>query len=70
MGYNAFYQDDHTEILFRQAPAEKVRALLPPGTQVCVDTRSTLGRTDGGDEYEFALFERAGRVIVVQRMLP
>ena len=65
--YSAFWQDDHTKIIFRHKPQGQIRQLLPPGAIVCVDKRSTLGRLDGGDEYEFALFEIDGKKIVVQR---
>ena len=42
-----------------------VRQRLPSGARVAVDQRNTVGRVDGGDEYEFALFEVGGRRIVV-----
>jgi len=64
--FSAFYKDDHTEIIFRFAPREDVRKRLPPGTRVHVDVDSTLGRLDGGDEFEHAYFELNGRVIVVK----
>jgi hypothetical protein len=63
--YRAFFQDDHSKILFRAKPAKAVRRLLPKDARVSVDTRNTIGRLDGGDEYEFALFEVGGRLIVV-----
>ena len=61
--YRAFYQDDHSKILFRGQPAAKVRELLPT-CKVAVDTRSSVGR-EKGDQYEFALFESGGKLIVV-----
>jgi hypothetical protein len=63
--YRAFYQDDHSKTIFRDAPATSIRRLLPEGARVGVDTRNTIGRLDGGDEFEFALFEVGGRLIVV-----
>ena len=63
--YRAFYQDDHSKILFRGQPAEKVRKLLPKGARVFVDGQNTIGRLDDGDPYEFAMFEVGGRKIMV-----
>jgi hypothetical protein len=64
--YSAFYKDNHTDIIFRFVPRGDVRKRLPPGTRVHVDADSTLGRLDGGDEFEHAYFEVGGRIIVVQ----
>jgi len=64
--YSAFYKDDHSEIIFRFVPRGDVRKRLPLGTRVHVDGHSTLGRLDGGDEFEHAYFELGGRIIVVQ----
>ena len=64
MTYRAFYQDDHSHILFRGQPVENVRQLLPSNAKVAVDTRSSIGREDG-DQYEFALFENCYRLIIV-----
>jgi len=64
MTYRAFYQDDHSRILFRSEPAERVRQLLPKNSRVAVDTRSSIGREDG-DEYEFALFKNGNKLIIV-----
>lgn len=63
--YRAFYQDDHSKILFRFKPASIVRRLLPKGTKVRVSESNTIGRLDGGDEYEFAQFEVGDRIIMV-----
>lgn len=63
--YRAFYQDDHSKIIFREVTAMHVRQRLPSGARVAVDQRNTVGRVDGGDEYEFALFEVGGQRIVV-----
>jgi len=64
--YSAFYKDDHTDIIFRFVPRKDILKRLPPGTRVHVDANSTLGRLDGGDEFEHAYFELGGRIIVVQ----
>jgi len=64
--YSAFYKDDHTEIIYRFVPCGDVRKRLPQGTRVHVDANSTLGRLDGGDDFEHAYFELNGRIIVVQ----
>ena len=64
--YSAFYKDDHTKSIFRFVPRRDIRKRLPLGTQVLVDVNSTLGRLDGGDEFEHAYFELDGRIIVVQ----
>lgn len=64
--YSAFYQEDHARIIFRHLPARLVRTKLPPQARVHPDSRSTIGRDDGGDELEFAFFEVDGEVIVVQ----
>jgi hypothetical protein len=65
MLYRAFWQDDHTRLIFRDARQEEIPRRLPSGCRVAVDTRNTIGRLDGGDEYEFAFFEKEGRLIVV-----
>ena len=65
MTYRAFYQDDHSCILFRGKQAADVRGLLPRGARVCPDLYNTIGRTDGGDEFERAIFEVDGRKIMV-----
>lgn len=65
--YSAYWQEDHTKIIFRHLPASQIRARLPREARVCPDTRSTLGRLDGGDEYEWAVFELDGQKIIVQR---
>lgn len=64
--FSAFYKDNHREIIFRFVPRGDVRKRLPPGTRVHVDVNSTLGRLDGGDEFEHAYFELNGRIIVIQ----
>ena len=62
--YSAYWEDDD-QTIFSGKRREQVRDSLPRGTVVVVDAESTLGRTDGGDEYEYALFSRRGRRIVV-----
>lgn len=63
--YRGFWRDDHTKLVFGDVPAEKVRAKLPEGAKVHPEESNTIGRLDGGDEYEFAFFEVNGRVLVV-----
>jgi hypothetical protein len=63
--YRAFYQKDHSKIIFKGVPKDQVRSRLPEGTKVAVSPKSTIGRTDGGDEYEFAYFEVRGKLILV-----
>jgi hypothetical protein len=63
--YRAFYKDNHAFIIFRDVAAGDVRARLPKGSRVYPDVRNTIGRLDGGDEYEFAMFEHGRRVIIV-----
>jgi hypothetical protein len=63
--YVAYWQDDR-RVIFRRKRREQVRDALPRGTTVCVDSRSTLGRVDGGDEYEHALFAVGEQGIVVR----
>ncbi len=63
--YRAFYKEDHSKILFKGVSAGRVRACLPPGAKVEPDENSTIGRVDGGDPFEFALFVADGRTIIV-----
>jgi hypothetical protein len=65
--YNAFYYDNHADIIFRDKRLYEVRASLPPGTRVYPCIQSTIGCCDGGD-YDFAWFENNGRIIIVQRI--
>jgi hypothetical protein len=65
MTYRAFWQDDHSKLIFKRKRKEQVRDLLPQGTTVFVHEDNTLGRVDGGDEYEFAMFICNGRRIMV-----
>ena len=46
-------------------PACHILKRLPPGARVKPDEASTIGRLDGGDEYEFAQFTVNGRTIIV-----
>ncbi len=62
--YTAYWLDD-CKIIFRGKRREQVRDYLPKGTKVLVDSESTLGRVDSGDEYENALFTAGGRKIMV-----
>ncbi len=64
MTYMAYWLDD-CHIIFRGKRREQVRDSLPKGTKVLVDPDSTLGRVDGGDEYENTLFTAGGRKIMV-----
>lgn len=66
--YRAFYKDNHARIIFRGVAAVNIRKRLPRGSRVYPDIRNTLGRLDGGDEYEFAMFEHGRRVIIVTNL--
>jgi hypothetical protein len=66
--YNAFYKNDHTNVIFCDVPREDIWKSLPPGTRIHVDANSTMGRVDGGDDFEHAYFDLCGRIIVVQRL--
>ncbi len=63
--YRGFWQDDHTKLVLGDVPADQVRANRPAGARVHPAESNTIGREDGGDEYEFAFFEVNGRVLVV-----
>jgi ribosomal protein S18 acetylase RimI-like enzyme len=66
--YSAFYQDDHSAIVYRRRANDGTLDKLPQQAEPANDPRSTYFRTDGGDKFEFALFlTRLGQIIVVQR---
>lgn len=66
--YSAFYQHDHSKIIYRRRPDDGRLAELPGDPAPAEDPRSTYLRTDGGDPFEFALFRNAaGEIIVVQK---
>jgi GNAT superfamily N-acetyltransferase len=66
--YSAFYQDDHSAIVYRRRANDGTLEKLPQQAEPANDPRSTYFRTDGGDKFEFALFRtRLGQLIVVQR---
>lgn len=64
--YSAFYQKDHSRIIFRRQPAEQVKNLLPPGAVPLDDPRSTITQ-NADDPLAFAFFVLPNHeVIVVQ----
>lgn len=66
--YSAFYQDDHSCIVYRRRANDGTLDKLPQDAEPAEDPRSTYYRTDGGDRFEFALFRtRLGQLIVVQK---
>lgn len=66
--YSAFYQDDHSAIVYRRRSNDGTLDKLPQDAEPAEDPRSTYYRTDGGDRFEFALFRtRLGQLIVVQK---
>jgi ribosomal protein S18 acetylase RimI-like enzyme len=66
--YSAFYQEDHSAIVYRRRADDGTLDKLPQNAEPANDARSTYFRTDGGDRFEFALFRtRLGQLIVVQR---
>jgi hypothetical protein len=66
--YSAFYQDDHAAIIYRYKTDDGTLANLPQKARPAHDPRSTFFRQDGGDKFQFALFEtNLGQLIVVQR---
>ena len=65
--YSAFYQDDHAAIIYRRRLDDGTLEQLPSGAVPIDDPRSTYFRSDGGDRFEFALFQSSdGQLIVVQ----
>jgi len=66
--YSAFYQDDHSAIVYRRRANDGTLEKLPQDAEPAEDPRSTYYRTDGGDRFEFALFRtKLGQLIVVQK---
>lgn len=63
--YRAFWERDHSTLIFKGVPASEVRDRLPKGARVAPDKRNTIGRLDGGDEYQFGMFEVDGKWIIV-----
>ena len=57
--YSAFYQDDHSVIIYRRRLNDGTLDKLPRGAKPANDSRSTYHRTDGGDRFEFALDAQA-----------
>lgn len=67
--YNAFFKDDHSRIVYRNRTEVDTLADLPDNAVPSTDARSTYYRNDGGDRFEFAMFETdQGQTIVIQRM--
>jgi hypothetical protein len=64
MTYAAYWEDTKRSI-FRNKSRRLVRRSLPRGSAVEVSWHSTIGRIDGGDEFEFAFFRAKGRRIIV-----
>lgn len=65
--YSAFYQYDHTVIIYRYKEDDGTLDQLPQEAKPIEDPRSTYFRADGGDRFEFALFKtNLGQIIVVQ----
>lgn len=66
--YTAFYQEDHSAIIYRRKPNDGTLADLPNDAQPSNDSRSTYFRLDGGDRFEWAWFvTNVGQVIIIQR---
>ena len=66
--YSAFYQDDHSQIIYRHRKAGDGLEDFPEPAVPAFDRRSTYHRIDGGDRFAFALFATdRGKLIVVQR---
>ena len=66
--YSAFFQYDHSRIIYRHKSNDGTLAQLPYDAQPADDPRSTYLRQDGGDPFEFALFKTdADLLIVVQK---
>lgn len=65
--YTAFYQDDHSIIIYRSKGDDGTLDRLPDGAKPLSDRRSSYFRTDGGDRFEFAWFKtNQGLTIIVQ----
>jgi hypothetical protein len=65
--YSAFYQDDHSAIIFRRKLNDGTLENLPRDARPIEHPSSTYFRDDGGDRYEFAFFATEdGDLIVVQ----
>lgn len=65
--YSAFYQDDHSAIIYRRKPNDGSLEKLPCGAKPIEHPSSTYFRSDGGDQYELAFFATEdGDLIVVQ----
>ena len=66
--YNAFYQDDHSCVIYRRKTNDGTLDKLPQNAIPADDPRSTYFRTDGGDPFEWALFRTdLGQLIIVKR---
>lgn len=66
--YTAFWKDDHSKILGRRLRLGRMQEVLRSlHARVIPDARSTIGRLDGGDELEWALFDVRGKTLVVIR---
>lgn len=66
--YTAFWQSDHSKIIYRHKPNDGTLDQLPCDAVAAEDLRNTLFRVDGGDPFEFALFRaNNGELIVVVR---
>jgi hypothetical protein len=63
--YSAFYQKDHSRIIYRHKPDDGTLAHLPDDAAPADDPRSTYFRQDGGDPFEFALFKTSGDLLIV-----
>lgn len=66
--YSAFYQYDHSVIVYRHKPNDGTLDKLPQKARPAHDPRSTYFRTDGGDRFQWAVFTtELGQNIIVQR---
>lgn len=67
--YTAFFQHDHSCIVYRRRPDDGTLDKLPQqATPVEGSKHSTYFRTDGGDRFEFAFFKTSrGQLITIQR---
>src|ERR1700682_837805 len=66
--YTAFYQQDHSKIIYRRRPDGGRRAAVPGDVVPAEAPRRTSLGTGGGDLFEVPLFrDAAGEIIVVQK---
>jgi len=66
--YSAFYQHDHECIIYRFKTNDGTLDKLPQQAEPVNDDQSTYFRTDGGDQFEYAVFKtNLGQLITVKR---